>query len=76
MNKLLLTLLGASLASGAALAAAPTQQARDGKPSGTYDWLHPRLGMVKVDRATNFMVVAKRQPRAEPAGQAGAPASR
>jgi hypothetical protein len=76
MSKLLIALLGATFASGAALAQTPTQQSADtkqaaaAKSNGTYYWLHPRLGMVKVDRATNFMVVAKRGVRGEPKASA------
>lgn len=28
--------------------------------SGTYWWLHPKLGMVKVNKATNAIVTSKR----------------
>lgn len=29
-----------------------------------YYWLHPKLGMVKVDKATNAMLVGRRAPPA------------
>jgi hypothetical protein len=29
--------------------------------SGYYWWLHPKLGMVKVDRATNAMITSVRR---------------
>lgn len=61
MSKLLAVVLSTTLFAAAAVAAPsdtskPTAQAS----SGTYYWLHPKLGHVKVDRATNFMVTAKR----------------
>lgn len=43
--------LFASAAMPAAAREPTTQQA-----SGTYNWLHPKLGMVKVDRATGAIV--------------------
>lgn len=58
VNKLAVTLLGTALFAGAAFAASDTQV--EPANSGTYYWLHPKLGMVKVDRATKAMVVAKR----------------
>lgn len=59
VNKLAMTLLGAALFAGAASAATDTR-AEPASKSGTSYWLHPKLGMVKVDRATNAMVVTKR----------------
>lgn len=61
MTKIIAIVLGTTLYAAAAVAAPssvsePTAQA----PSGTYYWLHPKLGHVKVDRATGFMVTAKR----------------
>lgn len=38
----------------AALAVTPFAQASDN--DNTYFWLHPKLGMVRVDKATNAMV--------------------
>lgn len=69
VNKLAMTLLGAALFAGAASASAVTDtRAEPASKSGTYYWLHPKLGMVKVDRATNAMVVTKRdKARAEAA---------
>ena len=29
------------------------------QPGSYYYWLHPKLGMVKVDRATHFMIVGR-----------------
>ena len=59
VNKLAVTLLGAALFAGVASAATDTR-ADPASRSGTYYGLHPKLGMVKVDRATNAMVVTKR----------------
>lgn len=42
-------LASASLASAQTAAPAPTRS--------YYYWLHPKLGLVKVDRATNAMIV-------------------
>ena len=48
----------ASLLSAGFVSAANVGSARDtAKPY--YYWLHPKLGMVKVDRATNAMVTAR-----------------
>jgi hypothetical protein len=41
-------------AAAAALAIIPVAQASD--TDNTYFWLHPKLGMVRVDKATNAMV--------------------
>lgn len=69
MTKFIAIALGATLFAAAATAApaAPPAPAAQGS-SGTYYWLHPKLGHVKVDRATNFMVTAKR-PATKPAPQ-------
>lgn len=40
-------------AATAALAVTPVAQASD---NNTYLWLHPKLGMVRVDKTTNAMV--------------------
>ena len=55
MKKLTSAILGATLFAGAAMAsyAAPSERV---PASSTYWWAHPRLGMVKVDRATNAIV--------------------
>lgn len=69
MPKLIALVLGITVFAAAAAAApvtAPAPAAQES--SGTYYWLHPKLGHVKVDRATNFMVTAKR-PAAKPAEQ-------
>lgn len=50
------TVLAAGATAAPAIASAPVAQ----ESSGTYYWLHPKLGHVKVDRNTNFMVTAKR----------------
>lgn len=50
-NILILALLSAAMA-------APAAAAQEESPKGgeAYYWLHPKLGLVKVDRATNAMV--------------------
>jgi len=66
MNKLLI-LLAAIVTAHAA--AATSTAAAPGPASGTSStrtysyWLHPKLGMVKVDRSTHAMVLAQRQER-------------
>lgn len=45
----------AALFASAALPAA-AQEPTTQQTSGTYNWLHPKLGMVKVDRATGAIV--------------------
>lgn len=59
VKQLAMILAGAALFSGAASAATDAAAATpaDGHKSH-YVWLHPKLGMVKVDRATNAMVVS------------------
>ena len=60
MNKLLVLL--AAIVAAQVAAAAPG--AVPGPTARTYSyWLHPKLGMVKVDRATNAIVVARREHR-------------
>ena len=72
MNRLMVALFGAVLAIGAASAAqaqpadsqaaAPAQQASQAKQTRShYWWLHPKQGMVKVDRATNLPAIPQRQ---------------
>lgn len=58
MKKLTSTIFSVAIFSGAsfaAFAAPPSGEA----PSAPSWWLHPKLGMVKVDRATKAMVHAK-----------------
>lgn len=45
----------AALFASAAMPAAAQEKSGQGA-SGSYNWLHPRLGIVKVDRATNAIV--------------------
>lgn len=45
----------AALFAGAAMPAA-AQEPTDQQAGGTYNWLHPKLGIVKVDRATGAIV--------------------
>jgi hypothetical protein len=65
MNVTMIALLAAAIlaAPGAYAqsqsAAAPATGARS-----YYYWLHPRLGMVKVDSKTNFMLVGRRAQQA------------
>jgi hypothetical protein len=70
MNKQLASAVAivAALLSGAAVPAAA--QAPSGHPAGeTYNWLHPKLGFVKVDRATGATV--RSRSSTDPSGQAG-----
>lgn len=58
-------------------AAQATQSPPPGAPASAaprtyYYWLHPKLGMVKVDRATNAMVTS-RQVRAQASQASPAP---
>lgn len=62
MKSAVVTFLAIAFVAGAASASAGSALAEPGK-SGTYWWLHPKLGMVKVDRATNAMVTSKRKDR-------------
>lgn len=64
MRKTLLAISLSLLGAGFASAATGGPQRDVGKASYYY-WLHPKLGMVKVDRATNAMVTA-RMPRPAP----------
>lgn len=67
MKKLTSAILGATLFAGATMTsyAAPSERV---PASGTYWWAHPKLGMVKVDRATNAIVRSPKRT-AEPAKQ-------
>lgn len=62
MKKLTSALLSAVILAGTSFAvyAAPAPASGVGAPGTYYWWNHPRLGMVKVDRATNAMVHSKR----------------
>lgn len=62
MKSAVATFLAIAFVAGAASASVGSAPAEPGK-SGTYWWLHPKLGMVKVDRATNAIVVGKRKDR-------------
>lgn len=59
----------AALLAGAALPAIAAEAAVGQKASDTYYWLHPKLGFVKVDRATGAIVRSQRkaveQPKAD-----------
>lgn len=58
MYKLLTFAMAIAFASAAA-ASQPLQGSKSGQD--WYWWLHPKLGMVKVDRATNAMVIKDTQ---------------
>ena len=60
MNKLLSFFLVSALAATAGCAATGSSAERT-TARGTYYWLHPKLGMVKVDGATNAMVTGQRR---------------
>lgn len=68
MKKLLA--FAALAALGAAALAAPSSPAGNG---GTHYWLHPKLGMVKVDSRTHAIVVPGRN-QGQRDGKPGAPA--
>ena len=59
MKNIFATILATALFAGVSMAASAAPSGQEAA-SGTYWWLHPRLGMVKVDRATNTMVHSKR----------------
>ena len=69
-------LIAVALLSGAAYPA-DTRAAQPGERPYYYYWLHPKLGMVKVDRQTNAMLTGARASsqhrvdggRAAPAGR-------
>lgn len=65
MRPLTVLVLGTLLATSAAFAATAPEHTDSAKGSGTYYWLHPKLGMVKVDRATNAMVTGRRATSGE-----------
>lgn len=60
--------IAAALYAGAAMSAA-AQEPTTQQVSGTYNWLHPKLGIVKVDRATGAIVHS--QANAHPSAQDG-----
>lgn len=59
MKKTIATILATGLFVGTSMAAYAAPSGKEAA-SGTYWWLHPRRGMVKVDRATNAIVPSKR----------------
>ena len=59
MRTLILAILASLLAAGCASTANVTPQDVSAK-SSYYYWEHPKLGMVKVDRATSAMVTSRR----------------
>ena len=59
MKNLTSAILGAAIFAGASLSAYAAPASGDGAPGTYYWWNHPKLGMVKVDRATNAMVHSK-----------------
>jgi hypothetical protein len=62
MNKLLILLAAIVTAHAAAATSTAPAPGPASSSTRTYSyWLHPKLGMVKVDRSTHAMVVAKRQ---------------
>ena len=65
MKKLFSILLGAAIFAGASFTAYAAPSSGEGTPPDAYYWWnHPRLGMVKVDRATNTMIHSKRTTQA------------
>ena len=64
MKKLFSAILGAAIFAGASFTAYAAPGSGEGTPESYYWWNHPRLGMVKVDRATNKMVQSKRSTQA------------
>lgn len=56
MKTMLIAVFASLLGAGTASAATAASQA---ERASYYYWLHPKLGMVKVDRATNAMVTAR-----------------
>ena len=71
MTKTMLAILALLL--GAGCASTSNVMPQDGSASQSFNyWLHPKLGMVKVDRATNAMVTARTlratHPQAESRG--------
>lgn len=62
MKNLLLLFAALTLAGCAAVSPSATQDAGSSTES-SYWWLHPKLGMVKVDRATNAMMIGGKTQR-------------
>ncbi len=60
MNKFSALVFGATLVVGASFAATATPASQESASPTFYYWLHPKLGMVKVDKATNAIVKSKR----------------
>lgn len=63
MKSSLILFLAFTVTAAALPAAAAARTEPDAKPY--YYWLHPKLGHVKIDRATNAMLVGKRAVQAE-----------
>lgn len=59
MNKFSALLIGATLVAGGSFAATAVPAQQGASPT-SYNWLHPKLGMVKVDRATHAMLKSTR----------------
>lgn len=59
MKTFILAISASLLAAGCASTANMTPQDASAK-SSYYYWEHPKLGMVKVDRATNAIVTSRR----------------
>lgn len=49
-----------AIAAAASFAASAQSSTREAPSKSYYYWLHPKLGMVKVDRKTNAMIVGGR----------------
>lgn len=58
MKRMLLLSFALTFAAAASAAGSASSRPPESKPY--YWWLHPKLGMVKVDRATNAMVSGRR----------------
>jgi len=74
MKSTTMVLAAAALLAGSAAFAQPrVAAAAPSDGAGQYTWLHPKLGMVKVDKRTNAMVVPRAAPRSGAArtGSAG-----
>jgi hypothetical protein len=57
-------LLAAVTLAGCAAASSPGSQVSAGSNSESwYWWLHPKLGMIKVDRASNAMIISGQSQR-------------
>ena len=56
MNKFSASLLGVTLFASASFTASATPAVQENASPTFRYWLHPKLGMVKVDRATNAVV--------------------